>query len=197
MPSHVIGRLLLFKTVLFFCASLLALPLGASAQQHIRLDEIGLAFEVPGDWVEADRDFWLPRTAHYSARSADARHLLAIEYYGTLDAASLARVQDVYVRQRIPAGATVEPLTPEELPSPFNQGTRIHKPGCTAYVYTATVGHKGYVVSYIGTGDRHAEATFEQIVASLDFEDLLGRRAGESKSWGVDEGGNGTGGDDQ
>ncbi len=183
MLSDVIGRILLFKTLLFF-TGLALLPLGASAQQHVRLDEIGLAFEVPGDWVEASRDYWLPRTAHYSVRSADARHLLAIEYYGTLDAASLERVQDLYVRQRIPIGATVESLAAEELPAPFSRGARIHKPGCTAYVYTASVGHKGYVVSYIGTGDRHAEATFQQIVASLAFEDLLSYRAEESENPG-------------
>ena len=157
--------------VLFFFAGLVALPQAASAQQHVHLDELGLAFEMPGDWQENQRDYWLPQMAHYSARSADERQVFAIEYYGALDAASLATLQDVYIQLRLPAGATPERLPPEALPAPFSSGARLQTDACTAYVYAATVGGKGYVVSYISTGQRHAEATFAQIVASLHFEE--------------------------
>ena len=159
------------RFTLFLFLVLIALPQAAHAQQQVRLGEIGLAFEVPEDWVEAQYTRWLPQIAFYNTKSPDATHLLSIEYYGTLDALSLARVKDASVRKRLPAGARVELIPPEEIPAPFSSGTRISETGCTAYVYAVSVDHKGYILSFTAADSQDGEATLRQILASLHFTD--------------------------
>ena len=69
MPVNVIGRPMPFNpSISFLFVLLIALPQAARAQQHIRLDEIGLAFEVPEDWVEAQYTRWLPQVADKEKR---------------------------------------------------------------------------------------------------------------------------------
>lgn len=159
-----------FTICLLFFIGLALLPGVGRAQQPVHLAEIGMTFEVPDDWVEHDRVFWLPKMAHYSAQSADKKRLFTVDYFGSLTNASLEVLQEVYVRQRIPVGAVLEPLPPDALHAPFNRGAQVHRADCTAFVYTATIEGKGYLLTFVGTGQPGDAAVFQQIVASLRFE---------------------------